>query len=185
MSQRALLDANVLHPIVLCDLLIRLARKGLYQALWSPTILEETSRSVLRRRADLSPEVLGQRLAAMKRALPEAMVEGYEELIPGFRALGSDAHVAAAAVVAGAGVIVTMNVRDFPAAVLEPHGIEAQLPDEFLSQLWRLDARAVTSALTEQALATRRPQLSVDDILNGLTPFAPAFTRAAGSRQPR
>jgi hypothetical protein len=121
----------------------------------------------------------------MKRALPEAMVEGYEEFMAGFSALGSDAHVAAAAVVAGAGVIVTMNVRDFPATLLEPHGIETQLPDEFLSGLWRLDARAVTSALAEQAMATRHPQLSVDDILNGLRPFAPTFVAAAGAGQPR
>lgn len=112
MSQRVLLDASVLHPIVLCDLLIRLARKGLYQPLWSLAIREETNRSILRRRTDLSPDVLGRRLDAMKRALPDAMVEGYEPLIPGFSALGSDAHVAAAAVAAGAGVIVTLNVRD-------------------------------------------------------------------------
>ena len=62
MSQRVLLDANALHPIVLCDLLIRLGRKGLYQPLWSQAILEETNRSILRRRADLSPDVLGRRL---------------------------------------------------------------------------------------------------------------------------
>ena len=121
----------------------------------------------------------------MKRALPEAMVEGYETLIPGFSALGSDAHVAAAAVAAGAGVIVTLNVRDFPAALLELHGTEAQRPDEFLNQLWRLDARAVASALAEQALATRRPPLPTADILDGLTAVAPSFVGAVRAGQLR
>ena len=57
----ALLDANVLHPMVLCDLLIRLAQRGLYRALWTREILAEVVATVLRRRPDLSVELLRKR----------------------------------------------------------------------------------------------------------------------------
>jgi predicted nucleic acid-binding protein len=136
---KPLLDANVLHPITLCDLLIRLARKGFYQALWSRTILEETNRSVLRSHPDLTAEVLARRIAAMERALPEAMVGGYEQLVPSLAELGDDAHVLAAAVVGGADVIVTSNVRDFPPSALARHKVRVETPNDFLIQQWSLD----------------------------------------------
>jgi hypothetical protein len=43
-----------------------------------------------------------------------------------------DRHVLAAAIVGRADVIVTANLKDFPAEALAPHGIEAQHPDTFL-----------------------------------------------------
>ncbi len=46
-------DACVLHPAPLRDLLIRIARAGLVRARWTEQILDETFRSVLRRRPEL------------------------------------------------------------------------------------------------------------------------------------
>lgn len=74
MSEDVVLDANVLHPIVLCDLLLRLALEGLYRPLWSGEILEETKRTILRRRPDLDRRALAARIAAMRHAFPEALV---------------------------------------------------------------------------------------------------------------
>jgi hypothetical protein len=55
-------------------------------------------------------------------------VSGYEPLIEGLKLPDpDDRHVLAAAVKAGAQVIVTRNLRDFPAADLEPSGL-ARLP---------------------------------------------------------
>ena len=65
----ALLDANVLHPMVLCDLLIRLAQRGLNRALWTREILAEVIATVLGRRPDLSVKLLRKRTAAMQAAL--------------------------------------------------------------------------------------------------------------------
>lgn len=84
--------------MVLCDLLIRLAQRGLYRALWSREILEEVVRSIARRRPDLSVTLLRKRIAAMQTALQDATVEGYEALLPALQELADDAHVAAAAV---------------------------------------------------------------------------------------
>ena len=155
MAYTALLDASVLHPMVLCDILIRLAQRGLYRALWSREILEEVVRSIARRRPDLSVTLLRKRTAAMQAALQDATVEGYEALMPALQELGDDAHVAAAAVFGRADVIVTSNVRDFPARVLERHRIAAQSPDDFLTHQWWLDPVTVVE-VRDQVLREER-----------------------------
>lgn len=53
-----------------------------------------------------------------------------------------DRHVLAAAIRCGASVIVTFNQRDFPADVLASYGVESQHPDEFVENLFDLDAAA-------------------------------------------
>ena len=111
--------------MVLCDLLIRLALAGYYRPLWSREILDETARSVLRRRPDLGIELLQRRVDAMQRVFPDAMVTGYDERLAQLSALGKDAHVLAAAVQGGADLVVTHNVRDFPAALLGQYQIVA------------------------------------------------------------
>ena len=173
----ALLDANVLHPMVLCDLLVRLAQRGFYRALWTREILEEVVATVLRRRPDLSVRLLRKRTAAMQAALQDATVKGYEALIPSLDKLGADAHVVAAAVFGQADIIVTSNIRDFPESVLDPYGIAAVLPDDFLLQQWWVDAVAVVDTLVQQAHTTTRPPLAPDDILTRLRFMAPSFVK--------
>jgi len=177
LAYTALLDASVLHPMVLCDILIRLAQRGLYRALWSREILEEVVRSIARRRPDLSVTLLRKRTAAMQAALQDATVEGYEALMPALQELGDDAHVAAAAVFGRADVIVTSNVRAFPARVLERHRIAVQSPDDFLTHQWWLDPVAVVDVLIAQSQGTSKPPLSPDDILARLGVPAPEFER--------
>ncbi|MGH2558119.1 MAG: hypothetical protein ACRDJH_03570 [Thermomicrobiales bacterium] len=82
----------------------------------------------------------------------------------------------AAAVVAGAAIIVTENLRDFPADALVPYGIEAQSPDEFLDQLLEAARPALmTQILQEQAAALRRPPLTVPNVLSQIELQAPRF----------
>src|SRR5271170_3744793 len=97
----ALLDANVLHPMPLCDLLLRLGLADFYRLLWSEEILNETERSILRRFPSKDKDLIHRRIRTMAAAFPGAMVEGYEILLPKpkVKALGKDAHVLAAAIV--------------------------------------------------------------------------------------
>ena len=163
--------------MVLCDLLVRLAQRGFYRALWTREILEEVVATVLRRRPDLSVRLLRKRTAAMQAALQDATVKGYEALIPSLDKLGADAHVVAAAVFGQADIIVTSNIRDFPESVLDPYGIAALLPDDFLLQQWWIDAVAVVDTLVQQAHTTTRPPLAPDDILTRLRFMAPSFVK--------
>jgi hypothetical protein len=175
----ALLDANVLHPMVLCDLLIRLAQAGLYRACWTEQILEEVVGSIQRRRPDISPDRLKRRTAMMKNALPDACITGYQTLLPSLSSFGTDAHVAAAAIVGRVDAIVTSNSRDFPESRLEEFGVEVLSPDSFLIAQWGLDRESVLAVLRRQAAALTRPKQELRDVLRSLRAIVPAFAGVA------
>ncbi|WP_340615190.1 hypothetical protein [Xenorhabdus thailandensis] len=52
------LDACVLYPARLRDLLMHLGLAGLYQPKWSATIQGEWKRNLLKQRPDIKPEML-------------------------------------------------------------------------------------------------------------------------------
>lgn len=87
----------------------------------------------------------------MKAVLPEAEVSGFEHRIPGITLPDpNDRHVLAAALEAGASVIVTHNLRHFPPAALAPHDLRAEAPDAFLTAL-HLTQPALVGAVVEAA----------------------------------
>ena len=167
----ALLDANVLYPMTLRDTLLRAAAHGYYQLLWSHQILEEARRNLVAH--GRVTEVQATHLFdTMQRAFPESMVKGFEGLIEAMPNAPGDRHVTAAAVVSEAQVIVTMNLKDFREL---PEGIEAQSPDEFLSDLMDLDPDGFVELLREQAAALKNPPFSFEQLLGGLARVVPRF----------
>jgi hypothetical protein len=182
----AILDANVLHPQILCDFLLRLAEHDVFRPLWSAKILEETVESIARRRPDLDPGLLRKRTDAMNEAFPDACVAGFEHLIPTMPEMGDDAHVLAAALFAKAEVIVTDNVKDFPPHVAPRFEIAVKTADEFLVQRWWADPRLVARVVIEQSKGTHRPHFPPLRLLEALSRVVPAFARlVAASRELR
>jgi predicted nucleic acid-binding protein len=162
-------DACVLHPAPVRDLLIRLARTGLVRARWSEAILDECFRSILGRRPDLRPEALARSRQLMNEAIADCLVTGYESLIEGLSLPDlDDRHVLAAAIKAGAQVIVTANLMDFPADKLSPFNVEAKHPDEFVLNLIDLAPATVALVVSEQAAALRSPPRTVFELLDTL-----------------
>ena len=78
--QRALLDANVLYPAGLRDMLLRLADRYLFVPLWSAEIHAEWIQSLLADRPALDAAVLERTKTVMDRHFPEAAITGYERL---------------------------------------------------------------------------------------------------------
>ena len=79
---------------------------------------------MLRDRPDLSRERLLQVRDAMDEHAADCRVTGYDALIEGLELPDpNDRHVLAVAIVGHADVIVTHNLRHFPAALLERYGI--------------------------------------------------------------
>ena len=64
--------------------------------------------------------------------------------------------------------IVTFNLKDFPSGALEPLGIEAKHPDEFLLETIDLAPGAVAAAVMEQVRALKNPPRSLEDLLDTL-----------------
>lgn len=164
----ALLDANVLYPARLRDLLIRLALTKRFRARWTAQIHDEWTRNLLVNRKDLHVDQLERTRALMDQAVPDVLVTGYEGLILGLNLPDpDDRHVLAAAIHCNAGVIVTLNLRDFPAETLAAYGIEAQHPDTFIAHLADLSLPQVAAVVRAARLSLRNPPVSVDELLDG------------------
>jgi predicted nucleic acid-binding protein len=165
-SLRAFLDASVLYPVSLRNLLMRLTLERLYQARWSAKVHQEWIQAVLRDH----PHIPGARLVdlrdAMDRRAQDGLVTDYEALIESFTLPDpNDRHVLAAAIVGRADVIVTCNLRDFPDAVLARFNIKAQHPDEFIRHLLDLAPAAVVDAVRKQQASLLNPPVPMPDLL--------------------
>src|SRR5271168_3522737 len=77
----AFYDANVLYPAELRNFLMHLALTGLFRAKWSAGVHEEWIRNLLKNRPDLTREKLERTRHLMDKALPDALVTGYDHLI--------------------------------------------------------------------------------------------------------
>lgn len=160
------LDTCVIYPAHLRDTLLRLAGRDLYRPLWSPAIIEELQRNLLKR--DLDPTAIGRTLELMHAAFPHAAVTGYEHLIDEMTCDAKDRHVLATAVHANAAAIVTFNVSDFPPSSVNHLAIEVLHPDHFLLDLLDLAPRIVLAELSAQAAANRRAPNTLPALLDAL-----------------
>lgn len=144
---------------------MHLALTGLFRAKWTAEIHEEWIAALLEKRPDLSREKLERTRELMDKHAIDALVTGYEDMIPSLQLPDpNDRHVLAAAIRARADVIVTVNLRDFPSKALAPLAVEAQHPDEFARNrlFWRSAfAPSMLYTGTRSAAACRRPSPSV------------------------
>jgi len=165
----ALYDACVLYPAQLRDLLVRVALSDLFKARWTDRIHDEWIGNLLRDRPDIPPERLARTRELMNASVPDCLVTGYEPFIEQLKLPDqNDCHVLAAAIHCAAGVIVTLNIKDFPEDAVSPYGMSVQHPDEFLSHLFDLRAVAVCAAVRNMRQALTNPRKTVDELLNDL-----------------
>ena len=75
-------DANVLYPAELRNLLMHLALTGLFRAKWSADVHEEWISNLLQKRPDLTRDKLERTRMLMDQHAVDALVTGYEDLIP-------------------------------------------------------------------------------------------------------
>lgn len=165
----AILDANVLYPAPLRDYLLHLANLEMYKPKWTKIIQEEWIRNLLINRTDLRRENLEKTRNAMNSAFPDSNITNYEEIIKSLSLPDiNDRHILAAAIRINANVIVTFNLKDFPVDYLKPYDIEAQHPDEFITNLITLDKSKSLQALKNQVRSLKNPPKSIDDVLQTL-----------------
>ena len=165
MAFSALYDACVLYPAPIRDVLIRLALTDLYRARWTNLIHEEWIRSLLARRSDLTRAQLERTRDLMNAHARDALITGFEELIPSLTLPDpDDRHVLAAAIRGRVDVIVTYNLKDFPTKVLAPY-VEVQHPDEFLTHLLDLAPGIVLAALQRLRQSLKSPPVAIENYL--------------------
>jgi predicted nucleic acid-binding protein len=168
----AVLDACVLVPMALCDLLLRLAEEpAVYRPLWSEQILAEMTKA-LKAKLHRSTEEAAWRRQQMKQAFPEAMVTVPSALLKAVECVPDkdDRHVLAAAIVAHANAIVTQNTRHFPKDCCEKYGVLCQTPADFLIDQYHLHPQQVLDKLDDQAAGISQDRDFVVASLKGSVP---------------
>ncbi len=161
---RAVLDACVLYPSVLREILLGVAARGGFTPLWSARLLGEWQRAAAR----LGPEgevIASGEIARLRADWPEAEIAADPSVesrlwLPD----PADAHVLATAIAGQAACIITLNLRDFPPRALGPEGVRAQSPDDFLMAHWLEDAVRVESAVQEAHARTEAASGRAQDL---------------------
>ena len=159
-------DACVLYPAPLRSFLMYLAVTDLFRARWTNDIHEEWMRNVVKDHPDITRTQVERIRELMDAHVRDCLVSGYETLVPSLSLPDpDDRHVLAAAIVCKANAIVTFNLKDFPKKALKPHGIEAQHPDEFLTNQLALAPSVVCAAAEQQRKSLKNPPKTVAEYL--------------------
>lgn len=149
---RAVLDACVLYPSVLREILQAAGEAGLFVPLWSDRLLAEWVHAAAR----LGPgaaHLASAEAAAFAAAFPGGRIAAQPAIEARLTLPDpADRHVLAVAIAGRADAIVTFNARDFPARLLAGEGMQRRDPDGFLWQL-QSEAPAAMAAIVETSRA--------------------------------
>ncbi|MEL6807950.1 MAG: PIN domain-containing protein [Pseudomonadota bacterium] len=129
---KILIDANVLYPTVMREVVLGVAKTGLFTPQWSPRILEEWARAAIKLGPQGEAQARGE-IAMVQAAWPGAEVHYAPEIenrlwLPD----PNDVHVLAAAIAGHSDAIMTVNAKDFPRNVLSEEGLHRVDPDSYL-----------------------------------------------------
>lgn len=158
---RLLMDACILYPTVLREILVGVAQAGGFVPLYSDRLLEEWARAAARN-APESAGVARTEIALFRVAFPTGCITpalGAEDALS--LPDKDDLHVLAAAIEGKAEAVLTVNLRDFPTRTLGRYGLLVRTPDSVLLELFQGGAgnvadvveavRARTEAISGQA----------------------------------
>jgi hypothetical protein len=144
---RVLLDACVMYPTVLREILLGVAKLGAYSPVWSERIVEEWARAARKIGPMGEPQARGE-IALLRANWPDAWVSpraGDEARL--WLPDPNDIHVLAAAIASSADAIVTFNAKDFPRSTLSEEGVKRLSPDELLMEAWMAEPEGVAQAV--------------------------------------
>lgn len=160
------LDACVLYPAPLRDLLLSLASAGIYRARWTHLIEDEWVRNLTTNRPDIKLDALRRTIAMMNEAVDDCLVAKFEYLVNSLTLPDpDDRHVLAAAIVGHADAIVTFNLKDFPGQAVGAHGIEVLHPDDFIIAQYDLDPIGVLTAVKTNRGRLQNPPRSAGELI--------------------
>jgi hypothetical protein len=162
----AVLDANVLYPAPVRDILLNYADSKLFQPKWTKTIQEEWTSNLLANRPDITEQAIARTVKAMNIAFPDAVVTRYTGIINDLQLPDpDDRHVLAAAIKAEATHIVTSNTKDFPRKYIATYGMQVIHPDVFVKSLIEADFTTALLAFETMVSRLRKPPLNRKDVL--------------------
>jgi predicted nucleic acid-binding protein len=167
----AFIDACSLAGALRRNLLLSLAEAEFFRVRWSRGVMDETQAAIekmLTKRGRTDAAARAARACdAMERAFEDAMVTGIEKFLVACVELPDqkDAHVLAAALKTEAHVIVTENLKDFPAKCLAPLNIETRSADVFIADTIALDEGRAIPAIRQMRERLKTPNMTAAELL--------------------
>lgn len=135
---RIVLDACVLYPTVMREILLKTAQTGLFVPLWSERILSEWHHAATGTEEE-AHHAIGVEIALLKATWLDALIldtystDNHEN--PTFWLPDpADIHVLETALTGQADAIMTLNIKDFPTRILSKHRLLRFMPDDFLTE---------------------------------------------------
>jgi predicted nucleic acid-binding protein len=170
---KILLDANVLANYAVCDLYLRLSEKPrLIIPKWSDKILDEVYSTHIKRLGWVK-QLANSFQRVLREEFPDAMISGYDELIPVMTNDKKDRHVLAAAVKEKLDIIITFNLKDFRSEDLEKWGVRALHPQDYLLTLYSMNPQVVVMKLNQIA---RKKGEDLEEVIMDFGKSLPAFS---------
>jgi len=129
---KIVIDACVLYPTVMREMVLGVAAQGVFTPLWSTRLLEEWARAAAKLGPGGEAQARGE-IAVISARYPEASLRvpaGFEDRF--WLPDPNDVHVLAAAVYGSADAIMTLNAKDFPRGLLAEEGLVRMDPDGYL-----------------------------------------------------
>ncbi|MGD9797326.1 MAG: PIN domain-containing protein [Acidimicrobiia bacterium] len=174
----AVLDADVLVPILSCDLLLTAFDHDLYQPIVTPKILDEVERNLLLAFPQLDVDALRRRVDQMRRALTlytHDDTDGSDAVDDINR---KDRHVVSAALIHGADVVVSNERRLRREIQALGRTLRAVSADAFAVGLLNEDRDAVEQVIEDLVAKRIRRPVTLDEFLGRLLDSFPALVTA-------
>lgn len=160
----AFVDACSLAGALKRNLLLSLAEAEFFRVRWSDQVLTEAEKAIAeileKKGVPDAAERAKRARTAMHTAFEEATVEKYDKFLCVADGLpdANDAHVLAAALKTRAHILVTDNLKHFPADFLAPLNVEAFSTDQFLANTISLEPGKAVAAIRHMRLRFNKPE---------------------------
>lgn len=172
-------DTSVCFPISVLDLILRCDERDLHRIVWSEDLLAELERVWVREGAR-DEDSAGRVTHAIRTtfALQEIPRQDYAHLIDAMPGPDVEDHCHSAAAVAVApSVLLTANLKDFPAVPFADLGVTVLAPDDYACDLLTAHPDELDEIISAMAADRRNPPMTPGDVLDaldraGLTRFA-------------
>lgn len=179
---RVMIDACVLYPTVMREVMLGAAEAGLFEPRWTPRILEEWARATRKLGPGAETFARGE-VAALGARFPAACIDVPQGLVARLSLPDpDDVHVLAAAISGSCDAILTMNASDFPRGALAEEGLQRLDPDGFMLTLHAKSPDKVAD-VGQKVLAEARRLSGEDWTMRGLMKKArlPRLGKALGA----
>lgn len=145
---------------------MHLAVGGAFQPKWTAAIQDEWIRNLQQHDPTIDKQKLKRTRRLMEKHGRSWRVPRHTHLIARLQLPDPrDRHVLAAAIASRAAIIVTRNVRDFPAWALSAYKVRVETPDDFLQSLLSASPGPFVAAVRHHRAAMVRPPFSAREYL--------------------